>query len=51
VREELSALVHPYRDEPAGSPRWDYASELLTDGLIDVRFGLTPRGKRAIAAR
>jgi hypothetical protein len=32
-------------------PPWDYASELLSDGLIDVHFALTPRGRRALASR
>jgi hypothetical protein len=34
-----------------GRPPWDHASELLADGLIDVNFGLTERGRRALAAR
>ena len=32
-----------------GSPPWEHASELLADGLIDVHFDLTPRGRRALA--
>jgi hypothetical protein len=48
--EALQALAD-YRDGHDGSPPWEYASELLADGLIDVHFDLTPRGKRAIAAR
>jgi hypothetical protein len=32
-----------------GAPPWDHASELLSDGLIDVHFDLTPRGRRALA--
>ena len=35
-------------DDP---PPWDFASELLADGLIDTHFALTPRGRRALAAR
>jgi hypothetical protein len=34
-----------------GSPPWEYASELLADGLIDVHFAVTPRGRRALASR
>jgi hypothetical protein len=34
-----------------GSPPWEYAAELLADGLIDVTFGLTARGRRGLAAR
>lgn len=30
-----------------GDPPWEHASELLADGLIDVDFGLTDRGRRA----
>jgi hypothetical protein len=31
------------------SPPWEYAAELLADGLIDTNFALTPRGRRALA--
>jgi hypothetical protein len=41
--DELAAYV-----EGDGSPPWDAASELLADGLIDVHFALTPRGRRAL---
>lgn len=30
-------------------PPWSYAAELAADGLIDMDFGLTPRGHRALA--
>jgi hypothetical protein len=33
-----------------GLPPWEHASELLADGLIDVHFDATPRGRRALAA-
>ena len=33
------------------SPPWEYASDLLADGLIDARFAVTPRGRRALGAR
>jgi hypothetical protein len=36
--------------ENGSSPPWDAALELLSDGLIDVHFELTPRGARAVAA-
>lgn len=36
--------------ERGGEPPWEHAAELLADGLIDVHFELTPRGKRALAA-
>src|SRR5713101_2456458 len=48
--EALDALAQ-YRGDADSSPPWDYASELLADGLIDVHFGLTPRGKRVTAVR
>jgi hypothetical protein len=35
--------------DQGGSPPWEHASELLADGLIDVHFDLTPRGRRALA--
>ena len=37
-----------FRDR-GGTPPWEHASELLADGLIDVHFDLTPRGRRALA--
>jgi hypothetical protein len=46
--EALRALVDFY-DEEGTAPPWEYAAELLGDGLIDVHFGLTPRGRRALA--
>jgi hypothetical protein len=33
-----------------GEPPWEHAAALLADGLIDVHFELTPRGKRGLAA-
>ncbi len=32
-----------------GSPPWEYGYELLEDGLVDVHWGVTPRGRRALA--
>jgi hypothetical protein len=46
--DALNALA-AHRDDPNASPPWEYASELLADGLIDVHFDLTRRGKRATA--
>jgi hypothetical protein len=34
-----------------GDPPWDHASALLADGLIDVDFASTARGRRALAQR
>jgi hypothetical protein len=45
--EALRALAD-FLDQ-GGSPPWDCASELLADGLIDVHFDVTPRGRRALA--
>jgi hypothetical protein len=47
--EALEALADFY--EHGGPPPWEHASELLADGLIDVHFELTRRGRRALAAR
>lgn len=44
--ESLTALVD-FLDADDASPPWDEAAELLADGLIDVHFALTPRGRRA----
>jgi hypothetical protein len=34
--------------ESESSPPWEHAPALLADGLIDARFALTPRGRRAL---
>ena len=47
--EALDALAD-YVDD-GKPPPLDYAAELLADGLIDVHFALTPRGRRALASR
>jgi hypothetical protein len=47
--EDVLNELAQYRAEPNTSPPWEYASELLADGLIDIHFDLTPRGKRATA--
>ena len=47
--EALEALADFLDD--GGPPPWEHASELLADGLVDVHFGLTPRGRRALASR
>jgi hypothetical protein len=36
-------------ESEGSSPPWEHAAELLADGLIDVHFDLTPRGRRALA--
>jgi hypothetical protein len=48
--EALDALEEFLADEGV-SPPWEYASELLADGLIDTHFALTPRGRRALSQR
>src|SRR5438094_4444379 len=49
VSEDALTALARYRDAANESPPWEYASELLADGLIDVHFDLTPRGRRATA--
>jgi hypothetical protein len=46
--EALDALL-VYTRDPDGDPPWPFAAELLADGLVDRTFGLTPRGRRALA--
>jgi hypothetical protein len=46
--EALRALAE-FLDMEGATPPWDYAPELLADGLIDTNFALTPRGRRALA--
>jgi hypothetical protein len=48
--EALDALAAFLAGESEGPP-WEYARELLGDGLIDVHSAVTPRGKRALALR
>jgi uncharacterized protein YhaN len=48
TEEAMSALADYLDDPDRGSPPWEYASELLADGLIDVHFDLTPLGRRAL---
>jgi hypothetical protein len=36
--------------EQGGSPPWEHAESLLADGLVDIQFALTPRGRRALAS-
>jgi hypothetical protein len=48
--EALDALAD-YLDSDEASPPWEHAAELLADGLVDVHFALTPRGRRALASR
>lgn len=45
--EALSALARFV--EEGGRPPWEQAGELLEDGLVDVHFGVTPRGHRAFS--
>jgi hypothetical protein len=47
--EAVRALAE-YLDEDGAHPPWDYAAELLGDGLVDAQFGVTPRGRRALAS-
>ena len=44
----LEALAE-FVAERAPQPPWPFAAELRADGLIDRNFGLTPRGRRALA--
>jgi hypothetical protein len=46
-RESLAAL-RGFLDGQLPPP-WDFAQELLADGIIDVHLGLTPRAHRALA--
>jgi hypothetical protein len=46
------AALRALRDyrESGGDPPWEHTCALLADGLIDVDFALTARGRRALAA-
>lgn len=43
--DALDALAMFLAEE--SEPAWEHASELLADGLIDIHFAATPRGRRA----
>jgi hypothetical protein len=47
--EAVRALAD-YLGEDGAHPPWDYAAELLGDGLVDAQFGVTARGRRALAS-
>jgi hypothetical protein len=55
-RETFSASEDALRElagflaDGEGGPPWDAAEELLGDGLVDVHFAVTPRGRRALAS-
>jgi hypothetical protein len=46
--EALDSLAD-FLDDGDSAP-WDYAEELLGDGLIDTHFAVTARGRRALTA-
>jgi hypothetical protein len=46
--EEAVRALADFLDQ-GGPPPWEHASVLLADGLIDVHFDVTPRGRRALA--
>jgi hypothetical protein len=46
--EALQALAS-FAGVEGASPPWEFAADLLADGLIDTNFALTPRGRRALA--
>ena len=48
-RESLRALRGVLDGE--SPPPWDFAQELLADGIVGVHLGLTPRGHRALATQ
>jgi len=47
------SAVRALRDFSAsgGEPPWEHASARLADGLIDLDFALTARGRRALATK
>jgi hypothetical protein len=47
--DEARQALADFLDATDAAPPWEYAQELLADGLIDVHFALTPRGRRVLA--
>jgi hypothetical protein len=48
--EALDAL-DGFLDDNFRPPPWDHARVLLADGIVDVTFAVTSRGRRALASR
>jgi hypothetical protein len=48
--DEALGALRAHVAQPQGPPPWAHARELYEDGLIDADFGLTPRGRRALAS-
>lgn len=46
--EDAIAAAAVHLAEPEREPPWEHAPELFEDGMIDLAFGLTPRGRRAL---
>ncbi|HEY8377394.1 MAG TPA: host attachment protein [Nannocystis sp.] len=46
--EEAIEALREFVATPGAEPPWKFARELFADGLIDLNFGLMPRGRRAI---
>jgi hypothetical protein len=46
--EPARQALKDYIDSATGYPPWQWARELFTDGLIDLTFGLTSRGRRIL---
>lgn len=40
--------LRAYLADPSGEPPWRWAPSLLEDGLIDIHFSLTDRGRRLV---
>lgn len=49
--EEALRALADHSGRASGAPPWQWAPELYEDGLIDVSFNLTPRGRRFVASR
>jgi hypothetical protein len=47
--EAIEAL-RDFLESEGQSPPWNHATELLADGIVDANFGVTPRGRRALAS-
>jgi len=49
--EAAVAALKEFVARPSGEPPWQWARDLLDDGLIDRHFSLTTRGRRLFARR
>jgi hypothetical protein len=49
VPHEALEALRRHVSSPSDEPPWEWAAALFEDGLVDIHFSLTDRGRRAVA--